>query len=860
MRRYLLSFILCFILVFSVFTLFFQGMEVKAQPAGPAGGGGGPPAGPPAGEEEGEVITSEHVSTKVFLIPSNFSVRLGETITVSCWVEDSEGNRLTNGAVAIFATGGSLSKTVFNLADFPDGLFTFEWTAPVSDGEYTITAYFSGFRSGNTDYVSSTSSTTIRVSSYLIVENFSVTPKNITLGGNITISFYVFYFDGSPLKEGSALINIKDSQGLSIATLTVTPNEQGVFNSSFTTTTAGTFEVEIPVGGVSDFAGTTNIFEYNKTFNVLAFTTLSLASASPTVDFGQPIHLIGNLTPPIANAQIKVYERIEGEEWTFVGSVLSNLDGFFTFDYVPVESGYHDFKVLWEGSDYYAGNESNVVQVFVKFNSSISCRVVPYFPTVNETCVVQGVLSPPLKDETITVFVERDGVTVEFETLTNQNGFYEVTWTPTQLGNYSIWSVWSGNLDYSTASSGVVNIWVAENKVNLTCFVTPSKVEYLSKVFIHGEVNPPIPSQTVYLELTAPNGSTIKDSASFNQEGSYGFNVTVADTGNWTVTVYCLGNQTYGGNVATANFTVVKANSIITCIVPEEIRILTPTEFSGNILPPRGNVEVTLTLTSPDGEIYNVTTITFEDGSFVFNVTLDKLGNWLAFTSWEGDNCLYGSVSQPVNFTAVKALSVVKVFCPFAVDGPEGWFGGFTVSISPQPKKANMTVWVEKDGVKAYFLRDIEVEKGFVWFSISQPFGLLPPSPLTVYSPYGLYRVYCSWTGSNSSEGATGKASIIVYRVFTFVELPEYNYIDCYSNSSRINVDFDFSTKTFDVQVEGPPNTHGVTVLAVDKHVMEFLGLDVSDFSVKVNGVKTGFEIENRGWYTLLIVVYSHGE
>jgi hypothetical protein len=37
-----------------------------------------------------------------------------------------------------------------------------------------------------------------------------------------------FYFDGSPLKEGSALINIKDSQGLSIATLTVTPNEQGV--------------------------------------------------------------------------------------------------------------------------------------------------------------------------------------------------------------------------------------------------------------------------------------------------------------------------------------------------------------------------------------------------------------------------------------------------------------------------------------------------------------------------------------------------------------------------------------------------------------------------------------------------------
>jgi len=105
MRRYLLSFILCFILVFSVFTLFFQGMEVKAQPAGPAGGGGGPPTGPPAGEEEGEVITSEHVSTKVFLIPSSFSVGLGETITVSCWVEDSKGNRLTNGAVAIFATG-----------------------------------------------------------------------------------------------------------------------------------------------------------------------------------------------------------------------------------------------------------------------------------------------------------------------------------------------------------------------------------------------------------------------------------------------------------------------------------------------------------------------------------------------------------------------------------------------------------------------------------------------------------------------------------------------------------------------------------------------------------------------------------
>ena len=88
-------------------------------------------------------------------------------------------------------------------------------------------------------------------------------------------------------------------------------------------------------------------------------------------------------------------------------------------------------------------------------SSSLSLSVSSRFVIAGRTVTISGSLSPALPEKNVTIYV-RSGVSswsVLLKVVTDSDGRYSFTWSPSSAGTYSIRAGWSGDADYAGADS-----------------------------------------------------------------------------------------------------------------------------------------------------------------------------------------------------------------------------------------------------------------------------------------------------------------------------------------------------------------------------------------------------------------------
>ncbi len=245
--------------------------------------------------------------------------------------------------------------------------------------------------------------------------------------------------------------------------------------------------------------------------------------------------------------------------------------------------------------------------------------------------------------------------------------------TPGTSSSYHLWVDLEGSVvdkygytwPYSTYESLSVMVYATPAPVSLKADI-PSKITVGEKfnVTIKVKNEGKYPVTNVELKLHTPLWTSVlgpntwvKERLEPGEEASVTFKLNATNVGYSSVNVG-LSYVTIGGYYVTRlveklkSFTISKIPTAITIAVEvTEVDVGGTVLLKGSISPPL-SVPVTLTVKRPDGSTEVKYGFSGADGSFSFEVKLDREGKWTFIASWEGDLLHEASTSKPITIEA----------------------------------------------------------------------------------------------------------------------------------------------------------------------------------------------------------------
>jgi hypothetical protein len=162
----------------------------------------------------------------------------------------------------------------------------------------------------------------------------------------------------------------------------VTTDSNGYFSYQWLPASVGIFYLKATWSGDLDHQGASS--EISTTTVSKASSTLTLSLSSSSINLGDTVSLSGEVSPAHGNINVDVYVSGDGTQWSFLISVITDVQGRYAYQWSPTSSGTYYFKACWSGDVDHAGDESN-----------ISMLQVIYSPTTPED---QGNPNPPAPD------------------------------------------------------------------------------------------------------------------------------------------------------------------------------------------------------------------------------------------------------------------------------------------------------------------------------------------------------------------------------------------------------------------------------------------------------------------------------
>jgi PKD repeat protein len=215
-----------------------------------------------------------------------------------------------------------------------------------------------------------TRSFTVHASSGVAITNIVFSPNAATSGKlvniNITVSAYINVTTGAPLSQNFNLTTYFDNNKIntqsditlaagSSTTLTFTWDTTGVSGGNYTVKAVAT-----TLTGETTFAGgTVSINKLPSTMTIKATPTTLTPGATATI----------NGTISVAQTGISVtilYRLSEDETWSTLETVTTSSGGFYTYSWIPENTGVYAVKSRWEGDDARMPSESEVLAVSVQ--------------------------------------------------------------------------------------------------------------------------------------------------------------------------------------------------------------------------------------------------------------------------------------------------------------------------------------------------------------------------------------------------------------------------------------------------------------------------------------------------------------
>lgn len=265
------------------------------------------------------------------------SVKKGEMIIISGRLTDTDGQIITGVPVKILINGSPKTLRTGNFGDF-DHIFTMNKV-----GTNNITVSFNG----NKTYEACEITTTVEVSKV----QTKVTLNNIqtlTKGDTVIIKGKVTDEQGNAIVGGTVKILINDSPK------TLRTDSQGFFTHSYVMNQVGTNYITVLYKGDNYYEAS----EVSVTVNVTKTVSKIVLNKISPVNKGSNITINGTVTDAsgtaISGAQVKIIINDSPK------TLRTDNNGIFTYTYPMNRVGINNIVVVYKGTNFYEGSETNI--------------------------------------------------------------------------------------------------------------------------------------------------------------------------------------------------------------------------------------------------------------------------------------------------------------------------------------------------------------------------------------------------------------------------------------------------------------------------------------------------------------------
>jgi hypothetical protein len=499
-------------------------------------------------------------------------------------------------------------------------------------GEYTVTVTYDGdgMYNGN---ATTKSFTVEKLSDYPI----SVTALNITYKDEGVV-FVILPSDA----KGTVTVNVtgRDPEEINLEETNMLIIPAGELD-------AGDYEVNISY--VDDnYALKTN----STTFNVAQLpSTITVDVVSP-VKVGNKTTISGTLmdktNAPIANATVVI--QVDKKN---VGSVTTNPDGTYTFNYTGSVVGTHNVSSIYGGNNTFIGTNATSSFEVVKLDTSITIDELSEV-TLGDNVVITGRLT----DENNKA-VNKGDITVGFGDVsktvqTDKNGNYNVDFPSTAVGKEIITAVYEGNETYNGADTfSTVNIVKKDATITVDDIDEPKAYNPLN---VSGSIKDGDGNGVAGIPvIVTVNGKEYP--ATTDSDGNYEVEADNIEEGENTVSVTS-GNDVYAIEPVTSKFNADLKDAKASISDVPDAKMGDNVTISGKIVDEKGNpVQNVKVSVKVNDKVYNVTTD--KDGKYKLENPEIVVGSNNVTVKAEDDK--YKATTSKASFNVTKHTSKLIV-------------------------------------------------------------------------------------------------------------------------------------------------------------------------------------------------------
>ena len=561
-------------------------------------------------------------TNSTIIVPSNVTTL--ETVNINGTLLDNNNDTVVGAVLNI-----SINNVNFTATTDINGFWNISYNSSVN-GTFAVNVSWDG----NETYAGFTNTTPIVVN-LLGINSTIVIPSNITTLENISITGILSDDNGNRISGVDLNVTIGDEE------YNATTSINGAWEVSFNSTVNGTFNISVSWDGNTTYANFTNSTD----FTVYSIGTNSTINVPAIADTEESIPVSGVLTDangnPVEGALITV--EVDGN----TNSTTTDSGGNWNVTFDITASGNYIVTVNWTGNTTYAGF-TNTTTLSVAVTPTNSTIIVPLNVTVLETIEINGTLTAtdgvdtyPVEGVVLNITI--NGVIYQSEA-TDSNGFWNLSYTPTTGGSFSVVVSWAGNETFATFTNNttlVVNFLGTNSTI-----IIPSNVTTLENITINGTLSDddenPIGGVDLTIIINGVNYNTTTDSS-----GNWNFNFTANITGNYSFSVSWAGNETYAGFNNSTTFFVNLIGTNTTIVVPNNATYDEAQNINGTVTNDNGNPVVGATVTvTVNGTAQQTTT----DSSGFWNVTFNPPsgGTYTVNVTFAGNTTYAGFNSSTV--------------------------------------------------------------------------------------------------------------------------------------------------------------------------------------------------------------------
>ncbi|OQD57948.1 adhesin-like protein, partial [Methanobrevibacter arboriphilus JCM 13429 = DSM 1125] len=393
------------------------------------------------------------------------SVNIGNNVTISGELVGYVGNG--SDSLTVSVDGNVYNNVIINST----GGWSLNYTTNRT-GTITVNVTYAG----NDNYTVFSNSTSFEVLRNSTNSTIIVNPNPVSIGNNITISGQLDNFTGITGVNVTIDSNIYTD---------ISVNSTGGWNLNYTTNKTGNITVIVSFNGNENYTSFTN----TSSFTVILNDTNSSIVVNPdSVNIGNNVTISGELVGYVGNGSDSLTVSVDGNVYN---NVIINSTGGWSLNYTTNRTGNITVNVTYAGNENYTVF-TNVTSFLVAKNGANSSINIPSNIKVEDSIIIDGVLADengnPIANTTITVIIDGEN----FNVTTAENGSWNINYTPTHAGEFTINLTWEGNENYTSFTNNTnfnVNKLATYSSIDLSADFRVGKTTVISGVLLDEEDN-----------------------------------------------------------------------------------------------------------------------------------------------------------------------------------------------------------------------------------------------------------------------------------------------------------------------------------------------------------------------------------